>query len=195
MDKKQKKTVAPKKVNKAPKKLLRKKEASKDGIGFRWQYLVIYLLIASVISYKLVDFKVQRDTPTTEPSVKVTTTDAGKKGSKWTTSADGAYAVPGTIGEGGYQVNTTQKSDKDKDEDKDNKDKDKDKKDKDKEKKTTKASTTTTKKSTPTTSNTTAATTKATTAPPVTEPPVTSPPVTEPPVTEPPSTTESAGTE
>ena len=101
MDNKQNETVAPEKLNK-----------EKSGIGFRWQYLVIYLLIASVISYVLVDFKVQRDAPSTEPVGKVTVTEAGKKGSKWTTSVDGEYAVPGTIGEYGVpeETDTTDES-------------------------------------------------------------------------------------
>ena len=40
-----------------------KDKAENGTIKFRWQYLVVYILIASLISYLLIDFKIQREKP------------------------------------------------------------------------------------------------------------------------------------
>lgn len=151
---------------------------------FRWHFLVIYLLIAAVISYQLVDYKLDRDAPstttpkTTHEPVKVTQSDD----SDFDVDDGGAVDVfePGTIGEQvTKEESTTEEGNTSKttDEESTKKKPNTTKKDSSKtttekssttEKDTTKTTETTEKTTKPTTETTTTTTTEPTTTEPAT---------------------------
>lgn len=74
-----------------------------DRIVFRWHFLIIYLLIAAVISYALVDFKTDRggqSEPTaSETHGKVIVTTESDSGFDVDDDSESEFTPPGTIQE------------------------------------------------------------------------------------------------
>ncbi len=134
--------------------------AQENGkIVFRWHFLIIYLLIAAVISYELVDYKMDRDAPTTtaEPTAhdEIKVTKESDSGFDVDDDSQIEYVEPGTIQEYTSEKETTT------DESTTEKESETKKKETTKKETTTKKKTTTTKKEDTTKATTT--TTKATT--------------------------------
>lgn len=71
--------------------------------AFRWQYLIVYLLIAAFISYGLIDFKLRSEAPTSSTEKRITINVTSDDGSFEVDKQNGDYVEqieePGTIGE------------------------------------------------------------------------------------------------
>ncbi len=88
--------------------------AQENGkLVFRWHFLIIYLLIAGIISYQLVEFKIERDTPeaartTAYEKVKVTKESDYDIDVQDDSGDESDFVEPGTIMEDVPEETTSQ---------------------------------------------------------------------------------------